>query len=57
MPRGGGLATRLIDADQLESLALPLKKCGYGNYLLQMLGENASDHAALQSSLKVKSEG
>ena len=46
-----------IDADQLESLALPLKKSGYGTYLLQMLGENASDHAALQSSLKVKSEG
>ena len=46
-----------INTAQLESLALPLKKSGYGTYLLQMLSENVSDHAALQSSLHVKSEG
>ena len=38
---------------QLEQLAQPLKKSGYGTYLLQLLSENISDHAALQSSLEV----
>lgn len=28
-----------IDAEQLEHLAQPLRKSGYGNYLLQVLGE------------------
>ncbi len=42
-----------IDAHQLETLALPLRKSGYGNYLLQLLGEPAGDHRALQSSLEV----
>ena len=28
-----------IDAEQLEALAAPLKKSGYGNYLLQILEE------------------
>ena len=42
-----------ISGEQLESLAQPLKKSGYGTYLLQMLGESISDHAALQSSLEV----
>ena len=42
-----------ISAEQLEKLAQPLKKSGYGTYLLQMLDENVGDHAALQSSLEV----
>ncbi len=42
-----------ISAEQLDSLAQPLKKSGYGTYLLQLLEENISDHAALQSSLEV----
>ena len=41
-----------ITADQLDQLAQPLKKSGYGSYLLSMLEESCSDHAALQSSLK-----
>ena len=40
-----------IDNTALEALALPLKKSGYGTYLMQMLEEGVSDHAALQSSL------
>ena len=40
-----------IDNTALEALALPLKKSGYGTYLLHMLEESVSDHAALQSSL------
>ena len=42
-----------ISSDVLEQLAQPLKKSGYGTYLLQMLEESVSDHAALQSSLEV----
>ena len=42
-----------ITGAQLESLAQPLKKSGYGTYLLQLLEESLSDHAALQSSLEV----
>ena len=42
-----------ISGEQLESLAQPLKKSGYGTYLLQLLEESVSDHAALQSSLEV----
>ena len=41
-----------ITAEQLEALAEPLKKSGYGSYLFQILQESMSDHAALQSSLK-----
>ena len=44
-----------INAEQLERLAQPLKKSGYGTYLLQLLEESISDHAALQSSLEVPS--
>ena len=40
-----------ITTEQLNQLAQPLKKSGYGSYLLQMLKETVSDHAALQSSL------
>ena len=40
-----------ITAEQLEQLAQPLKKSGYGSYLLEMLEESESDHAALQTSL------
>ncbi len=42
-----------IDNEQLNRLAQPLQKSGYGTYLLQMLEENVSDHAALQTSLEV----
>ena len=42
-----------IDNEQLNRLAQPLKKSGYGTYLLQMLEESVSDHAALQTSLEV----
>ena len=42
-----------INAENLERLAQPLKKSGYGSYLLQLLEESVSDHAALQSSLEV----
>jgi glucose-1-phosphate thymidylyltransferase len=37
-----------IDHGQLERLALPLKKSGYGDYLLRLLQEAASDHQALE---------
>ena len=41
-----------IGSEALAALAQPLKKSGYGTYLLQLL-ESSSDHAALQSSLEV----
>ena len=37
-----------IKDEQLERLAQPLLKSGYGAYLLQMLREGSSDHALLQ---------
>ena len=46
-----------IGAEQLERLALPLKKSGYGDYLLRLLHESASDHGALQQSLEVRHGG
>ena len=46
-----------INGQQLERLAQPLRKSGYGQYLLQLLQENASDHAALQQSLEVSHAG
>ena len=42
-----------INDEQLERLAQPLKKSGYGQYLLQLLQENASVHAAPQQSQEV----
>ena len=41
-----------IEAAQLERLAQPLLKSGYGQYLLQMLEEGEGDHALNQRSLK-----
>ena len=41
-----------INAEQLTALAQPLKKSGYGTYLLQLLDENLSDNSTLQSSLR-----
>ena len=41
-----------ITAEQLNQLAQP-EESGYGFYLLQMLEESVSDHAALQTSLEV----
>ena len=46
-----------IDGTQLERLAQPLKKSGYGSYLLQVLQETSSDHAALQTPLEVSHAG
>ena len=46
-----------ISNSALEALALPLKKSGYGTYLMQMLEESVSDHAALQSSLAASHAG
>ena len=46
-----------ITGEQLNQLAQPLKKSGYGSYLLQMLEESVSDHAALQTSLEVSHAG
>ena len=46
-----------INSAQLERLAQPLKKSGYGSYLIQLLAENASDHGALQQSLEVSHAG
>jgi glucose-1-phosphate thymidylyltransferase len=40
-----------IGAEQLERLAQPLRKSGYGNYLIQLLSESSSDRGRLQSSL------
>jgi glucose-1-phosphate thymidylyltransferase len=37
-----------IDDVQLERLALPVRKSGYGDYLLRLLQEAASDHKALE---------
>ena len=42
-----------ITSEALAALAQPLLKSGYGTYLLQLLEESTSDHAALQSSLEV----
>ncbi|EAU75482.1 glucose-1-phosphate thymidylyltransferase RfbA [Synechococcus sp. RS9916] len=41
-----------ISSAELEALAQPLQKSGYGGYLLQMLEESVSDHTALQRSLE-----
>jgi glucose-1-phosphate thymidylyltransferase len=46
-----------IDGGQLERLAQPLRKSGYGTYLLQLLAEGIGDHGALQSSLEVSHAG
>ncbi|MDM7954030.1 MAG: glucose-1-phosphate thymidylyltransferase RfbA [Cyanobium sp. CZS 25K] len=40
-----------INSEQLERLAQPLRKSGYGSYLLDLIQENTSDHSALQASL------
>ena len=45
-----------INDDQLAQLAQPLKKSGYGTYLMQVLKECANDHASLQRSLKLSHE-
>ena len=40
-----------ISANQLEQLAAPLRKSGYGDYLIKLLEESNSDHSLLQASL------
>ncbi len=42
-----------IDNNQLEHLAQPLLKSGYGSYLNQLLQESVSDHSALQRTFEV----
>ena len=44
-----------INDAQLEYLAQPLLKSGYGAYLLQMLQESSGDHALLQRNLESQS--
>ena len=46
-----------ISSTDLEALAQPLQKSGYGGYLLQILEESVSDHAALQRSLEASHAG
>ena len=41
-----------IDDGQLEQLAQPLYKSGYGRYLIQMLHEQDGEHALLQRTLE-----
>ncbi len=41
-----------IDAAQLEQLAQPLLKSGYGSYLLQLLDEPSGEHALMQRNLE-----
>jgi glucose-1-phosphate thymidylyltransferase len=41
-----------IDAGQLEQLAQPLLKSGYGRYLQQLLDEPSGEHALLQRNLE-----
>ena len=41
-----------IDAAQLEQLAQPLLKSGYGSYLHQLLDEPSGEHALLQRNLE-----
>lgn len=43
-----------ISDSQLKQMAAPLKKSGYGLYLLKMIEESISDHAVLQKSLSLK---
>jgi glucose-1-phosphate thymidylyltransferase len=38
-------------------LAQPLKKSGYGDYLLRLLAESASDHAMLRLSTEQSHAG
>ena len=40
-----------IDSSQLERLAQPLLKSGYGSYLLQLLNEPIGEHALMQRNL------
>jgi glucose-1-phosphate thymidylyltransferase len=42
-----------ISGEQLEGLAQPLRKSGYGEYLLRLLADDPGDQAALQRSLVV----
>ena len=46
-----------IDRSQLERLAQPLLKSGYGRYLLQLLNEPTAEHALLQRNLESRSSG
>ena len=41
-----------IDRAQLEQLAQPLLKSGYGRYLLQLLDEPSGEHALMQRNLE-----
>ena len=41
-----------IDGSELEQLAQPLLKSGYGHYLLRLLDEPGGEHALLQRNLR-----
>ena len=45
-----------INHGQLERLAQPLLKSGYGRYLLQLLDEPQGDHVLLQRNLQASSQ-
>tara|TARA_Y100001968_G_C19408074_1_gene744797 strand:- start:259 stop:1179 length:921 start_codon:yes stop_codon:yes gene_type:complete len=44
---------KIIDDNQLRSLAQPLLQSGYGKYLLRLLEESASEHIQLERNLKI----
>jgi glucose-1-phosphate thymidylyltransferase len=46
-----------ISDDQLAELAAPLRKSGYGDYLLQLLDDKMANHGALQRSLEASHAG
>ena len=48
---------RWINDAQLERLAQPLLKSGYGAYLLQMLQESGGNHALMQRNLEHRPSG
>ena len=50
-PEEGAWRQGGISAHQLEQLAAPLRKSGYGDYLIKLLEESSSDHSLLQASL------
>ena len=45
-----------IDDHQLEALAQPLMKSGYGAFLLQLLQDRVADHALLQRTINGTSQ-
>ncbi|CAE20287.1 glucose-1-phosphate thymidylyltransferase [Prochlorococcus marinus str. MIT 9313] len=46
-----------INLQELEQLSMPLRKSGYGHYLMQLVEESVSDHGALQRTVEVADAG